>query len=166
MRMPIYTTNSSNTLWKKDAGPTCTRLCPVWGNADGEMSIAIHSNHLIVTDNLHAALQRLLNHAFARILWVDAICINQEDERKKEHPLPFMAHIHGLVNRVVAWLGPAADGSEQVFRLLQTAAQETEFPAPGEKQFIDLAFLTLPKRSWFRRIWVCCCAIRSVCVFC
>lgn len=47
-------------------------------------------------------------------LWVDAICINQQDDEEKSKLVQHMGEIFQSASRVYAWLGPAetmADGS-------------------------------------------------------
>jgi hypothetical protein len=51
-------------------------LSYVWGDPDKTLSICVDKNRFQVTVNLHAALLRLRNHSFERIIWVDAIYIN------------------------------------------------------------------------------------------
>jgi hypothetical protein len=51
-------------------------LSYVWGDARKTLPIYVDNNRFLVTVNLHAALLRLQDHSFERIIWVDAICIN------------------------------------------------------------------------------------------
>jgi Heterokaryon incompatibility protein (HET) len=56
-------------------------LCYCWGNASDKIVINYNSSQgLAITKNLHAALLalRLPNHE--RLLWADAICMNQDDD--------------------------------------------------------------------------------------
>src|SRR4051794_22415309 len=61
-------------------------LSYVWGDPDNTLSICVDKNQFQVTVNLHAALSRLRDHSFERIIWVDAICIDQsnKEERKQQ----------------------------------------------------------------------------------
>jgi hypothetical protein len=130
-------------------------LSYVWGNPDEKLPIFIHGHSFDVTVNLRAALSHLRNHTIERILWVDAICIRQEDEEEKEKQIQSMAKIYGQANRVVVWLGEAADDSD-------LALEEIRIRAAGDnksKNSLDSgrtqqAVLALLQRPWFRRIWV------------
>ncbi|GAB1311921.1 hypothetical protein MFIFM68171_02131 [Madurella fahalii] len=66
-----------------------------------------------VTTNLHAALQRLRSRQLVRVVWVDAICINQADDREKGEQVRRMAEIYSNANRVIVWLGEADGGGDQ-----------------------------------------------------
>jgi hypothetical protein len=76
-------------------------LSYVWGNPEKKLPLCMHNQSFDVTVNLHAALLRLRNHFMERILWVDAICIDQENQEEKEHQIQFMAKIYSQATRVV-----------------------------------------------------------------
>jgi Heterokaryon incompatibility protein (HET) len=67
---------------------------------------------LQVTASLHCALLRLRHPEQSRLLWVDAVCINQKDLREQGTQVGMMTRIFGQAARVVAHLGPEEDGSE------------------------------------------------------
>lgn len=60
-------------------------LSYVWGNPDKKLPIFMHNCSFDVTVNLHAALSRLRNHSMARVVWADALCIDQLNLKEKEH---------------------------------------------------------------------------------
>jgi heterokaryon incompatibility protein (HET) len=105
-----------------------------------------------VTKNLHAALLRLRNHSFERIVWVDAVCINQADNQEKAHQIQNMTKIYGQANRVIVWLGGGTDNSDQALEGIRNVAEdEVTDSLEGANQE---AILNLLERPWFRRIWV------------
>jgi hypothetical protein len=53
-------------------------LSYTWGGSDKPRSISTNKQNLAVTENLYAVLLRLRECFFERILWIDAISINQE----------------------------------------------------------------------------------------
>ncbi|VUC28684.1 unnamed protein product [Clonostachys rosea] len=86
---------------------------------------------LKVTENCANALRRLRYQDETRILWVDAICINQEDVAERSHQVNMMTEIYACARQVLVYLGdqePTGDHYEQI--------------------------LTLCKRPYFSRIWV------------
>ncbi|KAI1120346.1 heterokaryon incompatibility protein-domain-containing protein [Nemania abortiva] len=58
-----------------------------------------------VTGNLIEALSRLRHASENRILWVDALCINQDDMAEKATQVPLMARIYSCASQVLIWLG-------------------------------------------------------------
>jgi hypothetical protein len=133
-------------------------LSYVWGDPTGRLPIMIHGHSFHVTVNLHTALLRLRNHAMQRVLWIDAICINQDDQEEKEHQIKAMADIYGNANRVVVWLGEAADDSDKALEVIRLAGDKTSTFLSQEKQVekteTEGPLLALLQRPWFQRIWV------------
>jgi hypothetical protein len=127
-------------------------LSYVWGNPNKKLPIFIHKESIEVTVNLHAALLRLRNHSFERILWVDAICISQDNKEEKEHQIRFMARIYSQANRVVVWLGDSADDSDLALEEIRVARDKHFTESNNER--IQQAVLALLQRPWFERIWV------------
>src|SRR5690242_9217515 len=58
-------------------------LSYTWGGDELVESIQINNEILRITNNLYWALQYLRLKHQDRILWIDAICINQSDPREK-----------------------------------------------------------------------------------
>ncbi|KAH8767132.1 hypothetical protein F5882DRAFT_363368 [Hyaloscypha sp. PMI_1271] len=50
-------------------------LSYVWGDTLETLPIWVDNNQFPVTVNLFAALLRLRDHSFERIIWIDAICL-------------------------------------------------------------------------------------------
>lgn len=96
-------------------------LSYVWGSTDNPRFISVGKHDLPVTENLHKALSHLRYDKFERILWVDALCINQEDEREKERQIPLMPRIYGQATSVIVWLGEAADNSDLAIEEIRAA---------------------------------------------
>lgn len=128
-------------------------LSYVWGDPDRTVPISINGRRFQVTENLHAALWHLRDCSIERVIWIDAICINQADNTEKEHQIQSMAKIYSQASRVVVWLGEAADNSDQAFQVLRSAARDSSAhlcDKHGERE----AILKLFERPWFQRIWV------------
>lgn len=128
-------------------------LSYVWGDESIRTSIRIGKQDSEVTLNLHAALLHLRDRLLERVIWVDAICINQEDSKEKSHQVQLMAEIYAKASRVIVWLGEATDKTDQTFERIRIAAtgQLTESSSNETSQE---AILTLLQRPWFERIWV------------
>jgi hypothetical protein len=133
-------------------------LSYVWGDPKHTLPISMHGHSFNVTVNLHAALLRLRNHFMHRILWIDAICINQANQKEKEHQIQAMAKIYGQANRVVVWLGEAVDESDKAFEYIRIAGGHSVSRALSdvllETKVIEKPVVALLQRPWFRRIWV------------
>ncbi|ETS81768.1 hypothetical protein PFICI_06770 [Pestalotiopsis fici W106-1] len=89
-------------------------LSYAWGPKGQPMIISIEGEESCiahVTQNLYIALKHLRLGDRVRVLWIDALCIDQENNEEKSAQVAIMADIYQCASRVVAWLGPEADGS-------------------------------------------------------
>lgn len=126
-------------------------LSYVWGPPDKVLPIYVAEHRFNVTENLYAVLLRLRDRSFERIIWVDAICINQADVKEKERQIQSMAKIYSQANRVIVWLGEAKDDSDQAFEAIRSVAEDESTNVSTNQHKAVLALL---QRSWFGRIWV------------
>jgi hypothetical protein len=127
-------------------------LSYVWGNQHKTRPIHVDGVPFPVTVNLHAALSRLRDHSFERVIWVDAVCINQENNEEKVQQIQIMAKIYSQANRVLVWLGEAAENSDQALEEIRAAGGKATDSLNNKT--IQSAFLALLQRNWFQRIWV------------
>jgi hypothetical protein len=128
-------------------------LSYVWGPENSQQTIYIDDYELSVRANLHAALSHLQDRFIERIIWIDAICINQEDKDEKGRQVQSMAKIYSKANRVVVWLGEAADNSHEALEvILETAEAQSTNDVVNEIN--EQRILALLERPWFQRIWV------------
>jgi hypothetical protein len=92
-----------------------------WGSPDDPVRISVRNasssefGHLAVTQNLAEALPYLRHEREPRILWIDAICINQQDVIERSWQVGKMSDIYSLAQYVVVWLGPEQDNSSLAF---------------------------------------------------
>lgn len=144
-------------------------LSYVWGDSADPHQIRVKNPEddyygtFSVTKNLFAALLRLRDADLPRTVWIDAICINQNDLTERALQVQIMARIYAYAVSVTVWLGEEDDGSSQVFNLMRRiVADDVKYSydwratakailAPASE-----AILALLERSWFRRAWVRC----------
>ncbi|ORY16933.1 heterokaryon incompatibility protein-domain-containing protein [Clohesyomyces aquaticus] len=58
-----------------------------------------------VTLNLDSALRHIRSSSNSMILWIDALCINQDDGKERAHQITLMGSIYRNAHRVLIWLG-------------------------------------------------------------
>ncbi|KAK4228083.1 heterokaryon incompatibility protein-domain-containing protein [Podospora fimiseda] len=80
-------------------------LSYVWGSQEKRRSIRIGGHEFPVGENLFSALLALRDPHLDRIVWIDAICINQEDNTEKGYQVQTMARVYAQARGVVVWLG-------------------------------------------------------------
>ncbi|KAG5811659.1 hypothetical protein H9Q74_004535 [Fusarium xylarioides] len=161
-------------------------LSYVWGARENPATILLNDQPFSITRNLYNALYQYRRHAFEEydsdkaMLWVDAICINQNDPVEKSIQVPRMSEIYGQCERVLAWLGPVESGEESHFsRLAETLKHfqppvrsvsedlseddqikafmesgRSEETAAFQVESVRKTLRSIGHRPWFRRIWI------------
>jgi hypothetical protein len=92
--------------------PEYTALSYTWGNDTPLRTILIKGKQFEITTNLHDALTELRQEHKPVRLWIDALCINQKDDSEKSEQVIQMVDIYKAATSVFAWLGCAADDSD------------------------------------------------------
>ncbi|PON25050.1 hypothetical protein TGAM01_v206131 [Trichoderma gamsii] len=101
-------------------------LSYTWGSADLTESIVIDCFFMNVTLNLYGILQQLRYQDEDRILWIDAVCIDQENKKERGHQVEQMSEIYKEAHRVVFWLGPGTFETDVLMESLQLLQSEIE----------------------------------------
>ncbi|ETS78377.1 hypothetical protein PFICI_10439 [Pestalotiopsis fici W106-1] len=124
-----------------------------------------------VSDNLLSALRRLRKNKKPRDLWVDQVCINQEDEEEKAVQVAMMGAIYANADAVLAWIGEETDDSQLAFSTFTNIGKFLSNPnnEPGLSFDEERPGLWLPdepspdalaaanemlKRPWCSRLWI------------
>lgn len=132
-----------------------------WGEMSGPIPpLRIHEKgdvrQIPLTRNLESALRHLRFENSARRLWVDAICINQEDKKEKSFQIPFMGRIYSQAKNVCVWLGDPSPDSKLAFTLIESILQLSDLDHLIDDKYTDdwAALSSLMKRDWFSRRWI------------
>ncbi|KAI4945584.1 hypothetical protein J4E91_007927 [Alternaria rosae] len=97
-------------------------LSYAWGTDGPDRSITINDSSLFVTATLYVALEHLRDASQERKIWIDAICINQKDITERNSQVAIMRKIYRNATRVIVWIGPATESSEQAMEFLEMLA--------------------------------------------
>lgn len=156
--------------------PPYEALSYLWGVKNENKRFFIGHNKPVfeVWENLHTALHRIMALTDAgdcRTIWIDQICMNQEDEDEIKDQLKVMGKIYEEAHDVVAWLGDPPAGIDNVSACLQ------QFPTIAKKIELNVAqlgpsFIPTPKtglppsndpvweiimdilhKDWYTRVW-------------
>jgi len=152
-------------------------LSYTWGSLEQESSITCDGVPKRVTQNLFDALEYLRQQEAERIMWIDAVCINQNSDQERTEQVGMMKDIYQKARHVVIWLGKETSEDKAAFELLNRFENvfaehglvnvgPLSLPALGLPKMLDPSWATLVRlfqRPWFRRIWVMQEA--TVCVF-
>ncbi|OAA63582.1 Heterokaryon incompatibility [Niveomyces insectorum RCEF 264] len=73
---------------------------------------------LPVSDNCHAAIRALRRKYGSLAIWIDAVCINQDDVAEKEHQITLMGDIYAQSDTTFVWLGESSGATDSAMDLL------------------------------------------------
>ena len=171
--------------------PGYTAVSYAWGEHEFGRNLEVRHNgdvsYLRITPVVDALLRYLRKPDKPCYLWIDAICLDQEDELEKALQIPQMGTIYRTATEVAIWLGPAAPMTARLFdffRELSEVPDVTQWATQWDMagcisdlmgKLIDheptvsmgaiLDFFRLP---WFSRRWVIqeACLSRQAFVHC
>jgi len=133
-------------------------LSYTWGSPSKSNKINIKGDALAITKNLDAALRGVRSTTRTRVLWVDAICIDQEYVLERNHQVNMMKRIFSQASSVIVWLGSAQPEIPTVDRLIVNYNFHLfRYRKPKILSYseADLAGLRqLFASPWWKRIWI------------
>lgn len=155
-----------------DDQPVYLGLSYTWGDATVKRPILLEGRIFYVTENLLSALEHLQRQWHSLALWIDAVCINQNDNVEKSSQVGQMGNIYREAALVLAWLGPAAGDSDLAIESLDYLGRKLfempDGPCLQERyelfsklfspettpQFPVDVVCSLFRRAWWDRVWV------------
>ena len=95
-------------------------LSYVWGTMAGDRPLLCDGRALLITPNCDSALRHLRDKQNKLVIWIDAVCINQESIPEKNFQVAIMRYIYDQAQRVYIWLGEGGDETAEMFRALNS----------------------------------------------
>lgn len=89
-----------------------------WGPADNRHTILCNDQFIQVPSSLYEALSQYRISNQDKPLWVDALCIDQDNLLERNHQVHLMTEIYELADLVIAWLGRSTPEIELAFERL------------------------------------------------
>lgn len=112
-------------VWIVELGyhPDYEAISYVWGDPTCPESISCNGRPLEITTSLHAVFKRVRYTDRSRVLWADAVCINQQNKAERSHHVSFMGETYRHAKRVLVcfgghdkhtstWTGSSDDGND------------------------------------------------------
>ena len=88
-----------------------------WGSGEKTRILDIGGKVLPIPESAYDVLRERASIWRPRLMWIDAVCVNQEDDEDKSQQVGLMRDIYGRATRTIVWLGDAPDG-RVVFQFL------------------------------------------------
>ena len=98
--------------------PKYEAISYAWGDPANKVNVLCDGKIIMITQNLKDALLRLKLKDRSRIVWADAICIDQNDDVEKGSQVKLMKRIYGNATRVCVWLGCTTTQMQPAFELI------------------------------------------------
>ncbi|KAH7039491.1 heterokaryon incompatibility protein-domain-containing protein [Macrophomina phaseolina] len=127
--------------------PSYEAISYTWGDPSILDNIMTQRGIFKVTRNCKAVLAAMRDRYLERRLWIDAVCINQEDNSEKNHQVPLMTKIYAEADRVLIYLGDHAENSREFLQALKVGERV-------QNDGLAKAALDFLSRPWFSRAWV------------
>lgn len=138
-----------------DDRPEYETVSYCWGGENGDtrlykpIFLGIYWDILLQTSNCWSMLHYLRPRVGVRIIWVDAICINQKDYQERESQVTMMGDIYAGCLRAIVFLG------EDIVRSKSTNTRK--YPERRELDETSAASVNLQQvltARYFQRVWV------------
>ncbi|PVH70582.1 HET-domain-containing protein [Cadophora sp. DSE1049] len=85
-------------------------LSYVWGEPKFTASIQLNNTPFLITPRLEETLRSLRYEDKSRVLWVDALCIDQGNNNERRYQVGLMRQIYSNCKSGIVWLGPDEGG--------------------------------------------------------
>jgi hypothetical protein len=115
---PDTTIQCKFTSWLLEDAPAYHAILYTWGDPKLTPNILINHKNMIVRSNCEYALQQAYATCPVAYVWIDTICINQQDSEEKGHQVGIMADFYRQAAGVPACVRPHSKYSRRLFRLL------------------------------------------------
>ncbi|KAK4157159.1 heterokaryon incompatibility protein-domain-containing protein [Chaetomidium leptoderma] len=127
--------------------PSYEAISYCWGDAADTREVRCEGKLLHITNSLYTALKRFRKNDAVRVLWADAVCINQTDIKEKSSQVQLMDRIYLQPTRVLVWLGEDMSGLEGLDECIRVGSG---LLPPEHFEFDDIYPIS---RNIFREAW-------------
>jgi hypothetical protein len=135
------------------SSPTYDALSYVWGTNACQNAVLVNGKHRLIGKNLFLALKHLRLRTEDRVIWADALCIDQENDQERNHQVAQMGRIYSLAKFVRIWLGVPDLFITRMFTRLSTY----EYSMDTQKMSFEansLGFKKLCQQKYWSRLWI------------
>ena len=133
--------------------PDYCALSYYWGApvaASALKSITVDGTIVNIRPAVHSFLSSLVSHLQTLTVWLDVICIDQENNEERQSQVSLMSTIFGSARNVYVWLGDADADSDYVFDGLNGVIDDDRLNLRILSECLEQLFW----RPYWTRMWV------------
>jgi hypothetical protein len=135
--------------------PTYDALSYEWGDASQLKALQLNGSRILVRENLWDALDSLRDEKYPKALWVDFLCIDQNNIAEKNKQVPLMAFIFRRAQQAIIWLGshqqPVDEQHEKKLGYTKNVDQRAKHAAEIELEYF---MHRLVHEEYWKRAWI------------
>ena len=163
------------SAWPIDSAPPYHAISYTWGDLTFT-KITVEGCELKVRRNCYESLVQCLGHDATAYIWIDSICINQQDVSEKSHQVARMHAIYASARQVLVCVGAHDGGSEFLVRVCGAIGSRALGRCLDEEEIQDVvtdlaiectgltrdeiasrihhSFIAFAERVYWTRLWI------------
>ena len=133
----------------------------VWGSKTERKEILVDGEPVSVRQRLWTFLHHLRRRDVTTEVWIDALCIKQDDANEKAQQIRLMSKIFRGARESISWLGEADDMIYKAFDIVEQRADQTRDLYRGRPSNVKpltsaewRAVTKLVENQYFTRRWI------------
>ena len=141
-----------------ESAPRYVALSYIWGppceEGQDPQFILLDNITIELRPNLDSAMRALRRLDQDIHIWIDALCINQDDNAEQKLQIPLMPDIYRLSDSVAVWLGETASYGKVAFSFANWITKHPDHVlhvAEERLKVLIMAFFNMTRNPWFQR---------------
>jgi hypothetical protein len=144
--------------YSRSLAPEYDAITYCWGEDKTLATITCNGSNLRIRKSLFRMLKYLCHRRPPyRPLWIDAICLNQDDNEEKAVEVPLIHKVFANATRTIAWLGKGNAKTDAAMNFL-SSNRDVNVDDPsltkGSSNAHQRALQAILQSPWFNRLWV------------
>ncbi|KAH8650007.1 ankyrin and HET domain-containing protein [Xylariales sp. PMI_506] len=139
--------------------PSYDAISYQWGDNVKQERVTVNGTSIPVIYSLYTVLKYLRHESLEKKLWIDGLCIDQDNLSERNRQVRIMGTIFSQADRVRIWLGEASDDSAAAMELVARHAARQHDDSEVVQMILDdqaggVALTNLLRRPFWQRMWI------------
>lgn len=135
--------------------PAYVTVSYTWGSEEDLECLSVNGLSMLVRRNCFNALWQLRLHNVKLLIWIDSICINQDDKDEKSNQVRLMGLLYANAQFTVACIGSSLC-LQAIVQLIEVQDSDVSSALPKSRHWSEArtALLLLTQNNYFKRLWI------------